>query len=160
MATPAKIVAERVQGDDKPPTDEVRQLLGVSATDPVRYRHVRLHCGEHVLSEADNWYVPSRLSAEMNQQLETSDTPFGKVVQALHFRRQTLSAQLLWSPLPEGWESKPTLPPASNTSLVMPPHVLEHRALLFDQANRPFSLVVETYTSQVIAFVPPAPLRP
>ena len=46
MAMPAKIIAERVQGDDKAPTDEVRQLLGVSATDPVRYRHVRLHCGE------------------------------------------------------------------------------------------------------------------
>jgi hypothetical protein len=38
--------------------------------------------------------------------------------------------------------------------------VLEHRALLFDQANRPFSLVVETYTSQVIAFAAPTLPRP
>src|SRR3981081_3232321 len=47
MASPAKIVAELVHGGDKVPTDEVRQLLGVNATDPVRYRHVRLHCGPH-----------------------------------------------------------------------------------------------------------------
>jgi hypothetical protein len=33
--------------------------------------------------------------------------------------------------------------------------VLQHRAVLFDQANRPFSLVVESYTSQVLAFSPP-----
>jgi hypothetical protein len=110
MATPAKIVAERVRGDDKAPTDEVRQLLGVNPTDPVRYRHVRLHCGEHVLSEADNWYVPAHLTPDMNQVLDTTDTAFGRAVQALHFHRRTLSARLLWSPLPEGWEMGSTLP--------------------------------------------------
>src|ERR1700761_2332278 len=104
MASPAKIVAERVHDVDKAPTDEVRQLLGVNGTDPVRYRHVRLHCGEHVLSEADNWYVPARLTSEMNQVLDTTDTAFGRAVQALHFHRRTLSARLLWSPLPQGWE--------------------------------------------------------
>ena len=160
LAPVAKIVAERVQGEDKPLPPEARDQLQIGADEPVRYRRVQLACGEHVLSEADNWYVPSRLTDAMNRELDSSDTPFGKVVQALHFRRQTLSAQLLWSPLPEGWESKPALPPASHASLVMPSHVLEHRALLFDQANRPFSLVVETYTSQVIAFAPPALPRP
>ena len=160
LAPVAKIVAERVQGEDKPLPPEARNQLQISADEPVRYRRVQLVCGEHVLSEADNWYVPSRLTDAMNRELDSTDTPFGKVVQALHFRRQTLSAQLLWSPLPEGWESKAALPPSSNGSLVMPAHVLEHRALLFDQANRPFSLVVETYTSQVFAFAPPQPPRP
>jgi hypothetical protein len=113
-----------------------------------------------VLSEADNWYVPSRLTEAMNHELDTTDTPFGKVVQPLHFRRQTLSATLLWSPLPEGWESASSLPPSTGSALVMPPHVLEHRAVLFDQSNRPFSLVVESYTPQVLAFAPAAQTRP
>src|SRR5579871_4545756 len=39
MATPAKVVAERVHGDDKVPTQEARQLLGVGPDDPIRYRH-------------------------------------------------------------------------------------------------------------------------
>jgi hypothetical protein len=29
--------------------------LGVGTEEPVKYRHVRLRCGTHVLSEADNW---------------------------------------------------------------------------------------------------------
>ena len=37
---------------------------GIGPDEPVAYRHVRLRCGDHVLSEADNWYVPSRLTPE------------------------------------------------------------------------------------------------
>ncbi len=40
-----------------------------------------------MLSEADNWYVPVRLTPEMNQALDTSDIAFGRAVQALQFRR-------------------------------------------------------------------------
>src|SRR6478735_7114804 len=54
LASPARIVAERV-GNDKPATEEVRHQLRVGPTEPIRYRHVRLRCGTHVLSEADNW---------------------------------------------------------------------------------------------------------
>lgn len=160
LAAQAKIVAERVQGEDKPLPADARSQLQIDADEPVRYRRVQLACGDRVLSEADNWYVPSRLTAAMNHELDSSDTPFGKVVQPLRFRRQTLSAQLLWSPLPQGWEIQATLPAPTSTTLDMPAHVLEHRAVLFDQANRPFSMVVESYTSQVLAFPPPAPTRP
>lgn len=61
-------------------------------------------CGALVLSEADNWYVPGRLTPEMSKLLDTTDLPFGRVVQTLHFQRHTLSSTLLWQPLPEGWE--------------------------------------------------------
>ena len=159
LAPEAKIIAERVQGEDKPLPPEARNQLQIGADEPVRYRRVQLACGQHVLSEADNWYVPSRLTEAMNHQLDTSDTPFGKVVQPLHFRRQTLSAELLWSPLPQGWENAAALPGSTDATLAMPQHVLEHRAVLFDQSNRPFSLVVESYTSQVLAFTP-AKTRP
>ena len=99
---PAKIVAERLTGVDKPAAPEQRQLLGVHETEPIRYRHVRLACGRHVLSEADNWYVPARLTPEMNHALDATDVAFGRAVQPLHFQRRTLSAKLLWSPLAQG----------------------------------------------------------
>src|SRR5208283_1984997 len=89
LANPARITAERLPGADQPPTAEQRQELRVKPTQAVRYRHVKLRCGTVVLSEAENWYVPSRLTAAMNQQLNTTDAPFGKIMQALHFQRHT-----------------------------------------------------------------------
>lgn len=160
LAPEAKVVAERVRGEDKPLPEEARKQLTIGPDEPVRYRRVQLACGEHVLSEADNWYVPSRLTDAMNHELDTTDTPFGKVVQPLHFRRQTLSAELLWSPLPQGWESGAPVPVSKGGALEIPHHVLQHRAVLFDQDNRPFSLVVETYTSEVLAFAPMVATRP
>jgi chorismate-pyruvate lyase len=158
IASPAKIVAELVHGSEKAATDEVRQLLGVTATDPVRYRRVRLHCGAHVLSEADNWYVPARLTPDMNHVLDTTDPAFGRAVQALHFHRRTLSAKLLWSPLPQGWEMGAATPPASKGPLQIPSQTIEHRAVLSLPDATPFSVVVETYTNEVLAF--PKPPRP
>ncbi|MEX1829760.1 hypothetical protein [Luteibacter sp. CQ10] len=152
LAGEAKIVANRVKGQDKPLPAADRDTLGIGPDEPVRYRRVRLSCGSHVLSEADNWYVPSRLTAEMNRILDSTDQPFGKVVQALHFRRQTISADLLWSPLPKGWEMEAPLPAAHPGPLAIPHEVLRHRAVLYTEANQPFSLVVETYTADVLAF--------
>lgn len=155
LATEAKVVAGRVHGVDKPLPDGAREQLAIGPDEPVRYRRVQLSCGGLVLSEADNWYVPARLTEAMNQTLDTSDTPFGKVVQSLHFRRQTLAADLLWSPLPQGWEMGAPLPAATG-ELQLPHYVLQHRAVLFDASNRPFSLVVESYTANVLAFPQPA----
>jgi hypothetical protein len=151
LAADAKVVAHRVRGEDKPLPDGARALLNIGPDEPVRYRRVALSCGDVVLSDADNWYVPSRLTAAMNQQLDHSDVPFGKVVQPLHFRRQTLSADLLWSPLPAGWDSGEPLPTPSGASLAIPDHVLQHRAVLYTADNQPFSLVVESYTGHVLS---------
>lgn len=152
MASPALVVAGRVRDADKPLPADLRAELGAAAGDAVRYRHVRLSCGDHVLSDADNWYLPARLTPAMNRQLDTSDVPFGKVVKPLHFQRRTLSAQLLWSPLPVGWEMHPVSPESGTGVLPMPEHLLQHRAVLVDADNRPFSALVETYTSQVLDF--------
>lgn len=157
MASPALVVADRVRGADKALPPDLRAQLGAAVGDAVKYRHVRLSCGGHVLSEADNWYLPGRLTPAMNQQLGNSDVPFGKVVKPLHFRRRTLSAQLLWSPLPEGWEMHAAEPTSAAGRLVIPDRLLQHRALLVDGDSRPFSALVETYTSQVLAFSRAAP---
>jgi chorismate-pyruvate lyase len=155
LADPARIVAERVKDVDKPATDDVRAALDVKRDGPLGYRRVKLKCGDRVLSEADNWYVPARLTPDMNHMLDTTDTPFGKAVAALHFHRHTLSAELLWSPLPKGWEMGATAPEAAAGALPVPDHVLEHRAVLTLTNGEPFSEVVETYTSEVLAFPPP-----
>jgi hypothetical protein len=152
LADPPRIVAERVTDGAKPASAEVREALDVKPDEPLGYRRVRLKCGDHVLSEADNWYVPARLTPEMNHVLETTDTPFGKAVAALHFRRRTLSADLLWRPLPKGWEMGATPAPKEAGALTIPDHVLEHRAVLSTPDGEPFSEVVETYTGEVLAF--------
>jgi chorismate-pyruvate lyase len=155
LADPPRIVAKRVTDAVKPASADVRAALDVKPDEPLSYRRVRLKCGDHVLSEADNWYVPARLTPEMNHALETTDTPFGKAVAALHFRRHTLSADLLWRPLRQGWEIGAA--PAANEAgaLAIPDHVLEHRAVLTTPDGAPFSEVVETYTGEVLAFPPP-----
>jgi chorismate-pyruvate lyase len=151
----SKIVAERDEAVAKPASAEQRRLLDVSPDEPIRYRRVRLKCGTHVLSEADNWYVPSRLTPQMNAELDSSNAAFGRVVQALRFRRQTLSAKLLWSPLPSGWDSD-TATVIGATTLQIPLHVIENRALLVTANGAPFSEVVESYTSEVLDFTAPS----
>jgi len=151
MAEAPKIVAKRAAEVEKPASAETRRRLSVSETERVKYRRVQLVCGAHVLSEADNWYVPGRLTEEMNRLLEETETPFGKVVAALHPFRRNFETKLLWSPLLSGWEvgaragEDAPAPPA--------PHALiEHRALLYGEDQRPFSEVDETYTSGVLEF--------
>jgi chorismate-pyruvate lyase len=150
LASPARITAERVRGVEKSPTQMQRQQLRVT-TDEVHYRRVRLRCGTVVLSEADNWYVPARLTPAMNNLLETTDTPFGLAVQALHFQRRTISSELLWQLLPPGWEMQPASENDLGGELCFPSQVLQHRALLTLPDGTPFSEVVETYTSNVLA---------
>ena len=160
LASSARVVAIRVRGADKPLPAELREQLAIGSDEPVKYRRVQLACGDKVLSEADNWYLPSRLTAAMNRQLDSTDTPFGKVVQSMHFRRKTLSAELLWSPLPDGWELRDAPAPAGIDSLAIPHELLQHRALLYAVDGRPFSALIETYTDQVLAFSPPGPVAP
>jgi hypothetical protein len=91
----------------------------------------------------------------MNRLLDTTETSFGRAVQALNFRRRTLSAKLLWQPLPVGWETGATMPDSTPAILPVPNAVLEHRALLTLPDGTPFSEVIETYTGNILAFPPP-----
>src|SRR5262245_66669914 len=67
MADSPIIVARVVSGIDRVPDAEQLQRLQVSSVSDVKYRRVELRCGSHVFAEADNWNVPSRLTAEMNK---------------------------------------------------------------------------------------------
>ena len=128
LADPAVIHAVRDRSFNWPAGPDIRRLLNVGADDTVRYRRVRLSCGTHVLSDADNWYVPARLTAEMNGKLDQTDIPFGAVVKPLDFRRHPLGHQTLH----DGQ------------------HVLKVRALLLNRDGLPFSLVQENYSAVLV----------
>jgi chorismate-pyruvate lyase len=152
LANETKIRAHLVREVEKPITDEQRDRLQIGRNEPVKFRHVELACGDRVLSEADNWYVPSRLSAEMNRTLETTDTPFGRAIAALKPFRRTFDVEVLWKPLDDGWEKGPPPVDHPEQTLAVPVRLFEHRALLYTPDLKPISEVAETYTRENLAF--------
>lgn len=159
LAAEPRVVAEVLHVDPPAPTAEQRQRLQADSGQVVRYRRVRLRCGSHVLSEAENWYVPDRLTPEMNRALDTGDTPFGRVVAPLEPYRRTFAARLLWSPLPEGWERARQHGPACRSTgpLAIPAALFEHRALVLGRDGRPIAEVHEVYQGALLAFPHPGP---
>jgi hypothetical protein len=155
LASDPSVHARRVTGVDKPLSDEQRQRLRINAMEKVAYRRVELLCGDHVLVEADNWYVPDRLSPKINDILATTDTPFGRAVRDLKPVRENFSVEMLWKPLPDGWELGPTPADRPDTALAMPWQLFQHRAMVYNAAHEPFSEVSEIYTREVLAFGPP-----
>ena len=127
--------------------ESIRHQMGAPADAPLIHRRVDLMCGDVVLCRADNWYLPDRLTDEMNAQLLAGETPFGVVVRALGFRRRTLSSKLLFEPLGSECGDHP----AAEIDWIAPPpeDVLQHRAMLQTPDGRPFSLLLETYTKQI-----------
>lgn len=123
-----QIKVQFVRGSDETPPAELRQTLGVTADASLGYRHVKLVCGPMVLSEAHNWFVPARLSPEMNRQLADSDVPFGKVAASLAFTRE---------PIASARRGDPGCPAGA---------ISTHRALLRLPNGQPLALVVECYT--------------
>lgn len=124
LASPPVIRAVRDKDMATKAGAEIRKLLDVEPNTRLGYRRVKLTCGKHVLSEADNWYVQERLTADMNHALDTTNTPFGTVVKPLNFRRKTIAME----------------------ALAEPAHTLRVTALLVTAKGKPFSLVIENYS--------------
>jgi hypothetical protein len=134
LADDPTIVAHRVPGIDTPADAEQRQRLKVSPDDTIAFRHVRLQCGTRVLSEADNWYVPARLTAEMNRELDTTETSFGTVVRPLEPSRETVAVMRFWQ----------------IGTAVAPAALFAHRAVLYTREHVPFSEVFEVYQRGIL----------
>lgn len=147
-----KIVAEHDPKAYRPPSEAAREALGLQPGQAVRYRRVKLACGKAVLSQADNWYLPERLTPEMNRALDTTDAPFGAVVRPLDFRRRFLSAELLYKPLADGWEKRAADPAPAGP---IPAEVLTDTAVLATPDGKPFSFVAETYTAAALEMALP-----
>ena len=129
---PSRITARRVRDADLPAPASLQGDLGVKPNTQVAYRHVRLSCGDAVLSQAHNWYLPDRLTAQMNEQLTETDIPFGRVVATLDFRR---------FPLKTGRTDHAC--PADT--------VLANRSILRLPDGRGLALVIECYTAAAIS---------
>jgi chorismate-pyruvate lyase len=129
LAADPHLVAQRLPGPDKPLTAAQRARLAIGPDEPVRYRRVRLVCGDHVMSEADNWYVPARLTPEMNAVLDGTHTPFGRVVRPLAPVRRTVEVRARTADA----AARPDDP------------LFEVDAVLATRAGQPFCEVVETY---------------
>lgn len=122
-----KVVAEVDRGAERAPSAATTMRLQLKPGEHVAYRRVKLGCGGHVLSEAENWYVPARLSAAMNAALERGDTPFGAVIAPLAPHREVISSERLWA---DG---------------AAPEDILRNRGLVLDHEGRPLAEVSETY---------------
>lgn len=155
LADNPQIIARRISEGEKPATPETRERLGVGPSEQLRHRQVELVCGVRVLSVADNWYVPGRLTTEMNAALDTSDTPFGRVVAPLGTSRRTISVEHPWQPLAPGWEMhsvKANQCRYRAPELALTNVVLQHRALVLDSRMRPIAEVIESYTAANLIF--------
>ncbi|MES2339412.1 MAG: hypothetical protein V4537_15075 [Pseudomonadota bacterium] len=108
---------------------QTRVRLGVGPDAPLGFRRVRLMRGDVVLSQADNWFVPDRLSADMRIALEQTDIPFGVVIAPLDPHRETRMCERL--------NGDP---------------VLRISALVLAADGTPLAEVVEDYAGAVLGF--------
>lgn len=132
LANPAKVIAEQAPGELVRQPADLRSLLGIGADEPLGSRHVRLTCGGRLLSQAQNWYVPARLTPEMNAVLASTTTPFGKVAAPLGFRRELIESRR---------GAGPDCPAGT---------VLFQRAVLRLPDGRPLAHVLECYAASAL----------
>ena len=71
--------------------DEVVPALELGPGETIHYRQVRLMRGSLPLAAAENWFVPQRLTAAMNEALLRTNVPFGQVIAPLQPLRRTLA---------------------------------------------------------------------
>ncbi|MEO6091431.1 MAG: hypothetical protein ABIT04_10405 [Novosphingobium sp.] len=138
FAADPMITARPVIGGVSEAPEDARARLEVTPDEPLAFRHVKLTCGDVVLSDARNWYVPARLPPEMNQRLTIGDRPFGTVIAPLGFHRERLASRRGTGP---GC-------PADT--------ILTNRALIRLRGGSPLAFVVECYTAANLGPAPSA----
>jgi hypothetical protein len=147
----ARVIAECDRLATKPLNAVSRARLEVSPTEPINFRHVRLCCLGRTLLEADNWYVPSRLTQAMNYSLETTDMPFGRVVRTLNFNRTILNSNRLLST----HATDPTnrdQQQARREQNIDSETVVEDQALIRRSDGVVISFVIESYKHDLLTF--------
>lgn len=129
----ATVRASVISTSSSSPTARIRRELAIGDAEHLGYRRVSLQCSGRTLSLAYNWYVPGRLTPEMNRALAATDQPFGRVAAPLNYTRERLLGQ------------------RGNADYCPAGTILTHRALLRLPDGRPLALVVECYTGAILA---------
>ena len=143
MALKGAVRSEKTAVRLEPASASLQHILKVKASEMVRLRRVRLRCGRHILSEASLWYVPSRLPAAVDAELQESDIAFGRAVVPLHVYRRSLGGTNFW----------PRARGTTNEGRRIPDALFTRKALLFLPDGRPLALVHETYRRGVLDFL-------
>jgi chorismate-pyruvate lyase len=132
------IMAKRLQGDRTLPAKELSlPELGAPSEEPLCHRRVELVRGNLPLVTADNWFLPARLSPEMNDVLGSTDLPFGAVVAPLDPKRRNASIHFCdpGDGAPWGQET-----------------ILEHRAIVLSGDGEPLAAVRERFRVELVSF--------
>ncbi|MFQ6371833.1 hypothetical protein [Shewanella sp. YIC-542] len=115
-----------------PPAD-IYQKLQIPEQTPLRYLKQRfIHQGK-VIAVFDYWYRPDMLTAKMQQALAEQHTALVSIARQADFYRLSLGNTPRW---PEQG--------------AMPPFVLEHEAVIYRSDSKPFSLIQEHYSQQLL----------
>lgn len=132
--------------------DDLKELVELAAVATV-FRSVTLMSGPLSLVEADNWYAPSALPPDMQVTLETTDIPYGRVIQNLNPTRRTFFVDRCPPDAIErviaAWTSDPDdrQNPRDHRA---PSFAFEHRALMLSGEGRPLAVVHERYRWELI----------
>lgn len=125
-------------GPDVVPPADVLDRLEVPGPQDIAYRRVWLIYRGRILSDAENWFVPARLTGAMRMMLAEDEIPFGAVVSPLLPTRETLSAERLWRP------------GGARPREGLPARMLRHRALMRTSSGEPICEVSEIYTRNIL----------
>jgi hypothetical protein len=141
LAPPGAVIADKIAEGVRPGSPALRHVLRVGPGEPLRFRHVRLRCGNHILSQALLWYVPGRLPDAINRRLEETDIAFGRAVAPLAFRRRAVASRGPW-PRERGAGA-----PGARRAILF-----EQSALLVLPDGTPIAHVREAYLRGVLDF--------
>lgn len=131
--TPVRLTVRQEEASFQPVPAEAAHVF--PSGEPLKYRLVALCCGSLEVAWADNWYAPSRLPAAMNERLDTTSVPFGRVVASLNVTRDNLDSTVLWH---EGQLLSADTP------------ILRHIATVCRSDGLPLSLVRETFSGVLL----------
>jgi hypothetical protein len=128
--------------------DEVIAALGPAASEAVHYRQVQLMRGSLALAAAENWFVPQRLTADMNEALNRTNVPFGTVIAPLHPVRRTQVAHA-WPLVDEPVEDPAWF--SGSAHQPRPEIILEHKATILTGSGASLALVNEFFFAEVVS---------
>ncbi|QRM32991.1 hypothetical protein [Microvirga sp. VF16] len=128
--------------------DDVKAALAPLASETVQFRQVQILRGPLPLATAENWFVPQRLAAGMEDVLQTTDLPFGTVIARLRPSRRTLAVQI--RPLTADPSEDPSRLSASGHHS-QPEVILEHTTVILSETGTALALVTERFFSDLIA---------
>ncbi|WP_133239305.1 hypothetical protein [Microvirga sp. KLBC 81] len=134
--------------------DDVRAALRPAAGETVHFRQVQIMRGPLPLATAENWFVPQRLTAGMNDVLQTTDVPFGTVVAPLRPSRRTLAARAQ-PPAVDPSEDPSRLSASAHPS--QPAIILEHKALICSGTGTALALVKEKFFAELVSLAAAKP---